>query len=246
MQIGDCNAPATFQRVMNMIFREYIGIFLHVYLDDLFIYSDSIDDHEKHLGLVFNKIRENLFYLQEEKCKLYAEEVDCLRHMIDKRGLHADTNKLSRLRNWKTPQNYNEIQRFLGLVQYLSQFLPDASAYTTPLSTMTRNGQPFLWRLVHSTCFQMIKNLCCSTPILAPIDTAKDEPIWVICDTSASGVGAMYGQGPTWQTCRPAGFMSKKFSDAQHNYCVFEQETIAILEAPSGKKHSKRGCQKGL
>jgi hypothetical protein len=76
-----------------------------------------------------------------------------------------------------------------------------------------------------------IKALACSTPILKPIDPRKDDPIWVVCDASVSGVGAVYGQGPTWQTCRPAGFMSKKFTSAQQNYRVFEMETVAILEA---------------
>jgi hypothetical protein len=68
-------------------------------------------------------------------------------------------------------------------------------------------------------------------PILCLIDHNWDEPIWVICDMSVYGVGTMYRQGPTWQTCRHAGFMSKKFMDAQWNYRVFEQETLAILEA---------------
>ena len=76
-----------------------------------------------------------------------------------------------------------------------------------------------------------IKVLACKVPILCPIDLSGDEPIWVICDMSASGIGAVYGQGPDWQSCRPAGFMSKKFTAAQHNYRVFEMETIAILEA---------------
>ena len=75
-----------------------------------------------------------------------------------------------------------------------------------------------------------IKILACKTPILWPIDSRTDEPIWLICDASASGIGCVYGQGPTWETCRPAGFMSKKFTAAQHNYRVFEMETIAILE----------------
>ena len=76
-----------------------------------------------------------------------------------------------------------------------------------------------------------IKALACKVPILHPIDPSGDEPIWVICDASALGIGAVYGQGPDWQSCRPAGFMSKKFTVAQHNYRVFEMETIAILEA---------------
>jgi len=72
MQQGDCNAPSTFQRAMNSIFREYIGIFLHAYLDDLFVYSNSVQEHQKHLGMVFKKLREHELYLREEKCELFA------------------------------------------------------------------------------------------------------------------------------------------------------------------------------
>ena len=77
----------------------------------------------------------------------------------------------------------------------------------------------------------MIKRICCKTPIIRPITYQSDEPVWLICDASKTGVGAMYGQGKTWQTCRPAGFMSKKFSYAQQHYAVHELETLAILEA---------------
>src|SRR6201986_69752 len=75
-----------------------------------------------------------------------------------------------------------------------------------------------------------IKILACKTLILRPIDSRTDKPIWLICDASASGIGGVYGQGLTWETCRPAGFMSKKFTAAQHNYRVFEMETITILK----------------
>lgn len=116
-------------------------------------------------------------------------------------------------------------------MNYLAHFLLDVTAYTAPLSEMMKNRQPFYWCPLHSVCFQSIKDLCCKVPILCPINTAIKKPIWVICDASISGVGAMYGQGPTWQTCRPAGFMSKKFMDSQRNYCVFETETLVMLEA---------------
>ena len=231
MQQGDCNAPSTFQRAMNHIFRDFIGIFLHVYLDDLFVYSKTVDEHQRHLKLVFDRIRQHRFYLREDKCELFADRIDCLGHVIDEKGLHADADKMAKIRNWHTPRNYHEVQRFLGLVQYLAHFLPDILAYTGPISVMEKNGRPFFWTPLHDKCFQMIKAICCRTPILRPIDHDRDEPIWVICDASVYGVGAMYGQGPTWQTCRPAGFMSKKFTDAQRNYRVFEQETLAILEA---------------
>jgi len=70
MQQGDCNTPSMFQHAMNSIFHEYIRIFLHVYLDNLFVYSNLVQEHQKHLGMVFRKLREHKLYLREEKCKL--------------------------------------------------------------------------------------------------------------------------------------------------------------------------------
>ena len=135
------------------------------------------------------------------------------------------------------------MQRFLGLVQYLAHFMPDVSAYTGPLAAIQKNTHLFLWKPMHQVqeaeselisgfvCMDNIKVLACKVPILRPIDPSRDEPIWLICDASASGIGAVYGQGPDWHSCRPTGFMSKKFKAVQHNYRVFEMETIAVLKA---------------
>jgi len=231
VQQGDCNAPATFQRLMTSIFRDAIGRFMHVYLDDIFIYSDSIEEHETHLRYIFEKLRESQLFLKWTKCDLYADNVDCLGHVIDDQGVHPDSDKLSRIRDWRVPRNYNDIQKFVGLVNYVGNFLPNISAYTGPLLAMTMNGAPFHWRPLHQKCFDMIKRICCKTPIIRPIDPKLGEPLWLICDASKTGIGAMYGQGPTWQKCKPAGFMSKKFTNAQQNYAVHELETLAILEA---------------
>ena len=73
MQQGDCNAPATFQRLMTTIFREFIGKFVHVYLDDIFVFSNLIDEHEEHLGLVFDKLQKAQLFLEEKKCDLYSK-----------------------------------------------------------------------------------------------------------------------------------------------------------------------------
>ena len=95
MQQGDCNAPATFQCLMTIIFRQYIGRFVHVYLDDIFVYSDTIEEHERHLGLIFDKLRTAQLYLVEEKLDLYSEKMDCLGHIIDDQGIHADSDKMA-------------------------------------------------------------------------------------------------------------------------------------------------------
>ena len=231
MQQGDCNAPSTFQRLMTYVFREYIGRFVHVYLDDIFVYSGSVEEHQEHLKIVFAKLREAKLYLKAEKCDLYSPRMECLGHIVDDEGIHADEDKMARIREWRTPRSYNDIERFLGLVNYVSHFMPDLSAYTGPLHTIQRNGHLFEWRPIHQKCFDNIKLLASKAPILKPIDPTNPEPIWVVCDASTHGVGAYYGQGKDWRNCRPAGFMSKKFTTAQRSYRVFELETIAILEA---------------
>ena len=109
--------------------------------------------------------------------------------------------------------------------------MPDITAYTSPLAGCMHNNKPFLWTPLLHRCFESIKALACHILILKPIDTDNPDPIWVICDGSKSGVSAVYGQGPEWQTCHPTGFLSKKFSAAQQNYRAHEHETIAILEA---------------
>ncbi len=157
--------------------------------------------------------------------------MDCLGQVITNVGIQACTDKMQKIWDWQQPHNYHDIQQFLGLIQYLVHFLPDITAYTSPLSTCTCNSKPFVWTPLLDKCFESIKTLTCRAPILKPIDASRPETIWVICDSSKSGVGALYGQGPDWQSCRPTGFLSKKFSSAQQNYCTHEHETIAILEA---------------
>src|SRR6202040_270774 len=83
MQQGDCNAPATFQRLMTVIFREYIRRFVHIYLDNIFVFSNSIKEHEKHLGFVFDKLRKAQLFLEESKLNLYSKKMDCLGHIIE-------------------------------------------------------------------------------------------------------------------------------------------------------------------
>ena len=99
MQQGDCNAPSTFQRLMTHIFRDYIGRFVHVYLDDIYIYSDSKEEHMEHIRLVLEKLREQKFYLSRDKTSLFARSMDCLGHVIDEYGIHADTDKMRKIRD---------------------------------------------------------------------------------------------------------------------------------------------------
>jgi hypothetical protein len=174
VQQGDCNASATFQRLMTSIFRDTIGRYNHAYLDDLFPHSNSIEEHEKHLRVVFTRLRENKLHLKWSKCNLYAKNMECLGHIIDDNGIHPDVDKLQRIRDWRTPRNYLDIQQFVGLVNYVANFLPDVTAYTAPLQAMTQN-QP-LQLYFYITCHNYPIKGYASEPVFS----IKEIPIWQI------------------------------------------------------------------
>src|SRR6266481_7190204 len=100
MQQGECNAPSTFQRLMTSVFRDFIARFIHVYLDNIFIFSSSVKEHEQHLSQVFDKLQETQLYLSREKVNLYSERMDCLGHIITDAGIHADANKMQKIQDW--------------------------------------------------------------------------------------------------------------------------------------------------
>ena len=132
------------------------------------------------------------------------------------------------------------------MINYLVQFMPDISAFTSPLSGMS-HMKVWTWGPLHEKCFASLKSIACKSPILRPIDYewAKEcaENIYLVCDASITGVGSYYSQGTNWQTCCPAGFLSKKFSSAQHSYRTYEQEMLAILEGLLHWEDKLLGCK---
>lgn len=231
LQQGDCNGPSSWQRLMTFIFRDRISVEVWAYLDDIYIFTDLVDSHEDALQYVFDCLKRERLYIGAAKFKPYVIRFNCLGHYRDENGLHASADKLALIRNWPTPTSYLEVQRFLGLVEYISRFLPNVSAWTTPLSGMCAQGLPFIWRGLHDKCFESIKAVAAKNLTLRPIDRTKPDPVWVVCDACPSGCGAYYGQGDDWTTMKPAGFMSKKFTDAQRSYFTYEHETLGVIEA---------------
>ena len=121
------------------------------------------------MKVVFKILRENRLFLSKDKVDLYSTRMECLGHIIDDAGIHVDADKMRSIRDWPTLRNYNDIQRFVGLVNYVSQFMPDITSYTSPLMGMSLQAT-FTWNLIHQHCFDMIKKIACKAPILKPID----------------------------------------------------------------------------
>jgi hypothetical protein len=196
LQMGDTNSPSMCQCLRVHIFQELIRRCAHVYMDNIFIFSTSIEKHKEYLRQVFMKLREVHMYLSRKKVELYMDSVECLGHLVDSRGIYANADKMAKVWEWCQPQTYNDILRFLGLVQYMAPYIPDIMAYTMPLSGCAKDNWAFEWTPLLNRCFESIKHLVVWAPILKPINPTHPDTIWVITDGSNVSVGAVYSQGP--------------------------------------------------
>jgi len=233
MQQGDCNAGATYQTLMNHIFASYLGVFVYVYLDDIIIFSDTIEDHVKHVRLVFDILRKEKLYLGPSKMQFFAEELKILGHVIDDQGISMDPHKVDKVLNWKTPTNKELLRSFIGVVGFLA---PDCKGIRIPmgyLSGLTSEGKVWRWGDTEQRAFDEVKKI---------VNDHRDQrrealdysegapPIWVTTDGCLTGGGGYVSQGVEPDKSKVVGFWSGKWSAAQQNYPVHEQELLALVE----------------
>ena len=159
MPQGLCNAVVSWQRFMNWVLRDYIGVFCEVYLDDILIYSNSVDEHKAHVHLILDTLRSHGFIASRLKSRLFADRVEFLGHYISSQGVEPHPAKLDKISNFPTPHSPEDIKSFLDLVNYLAMFdfLPELSDHSAILNALTRNGSKFAWTPEHQQAFDTIK-----------------------------------------------------------------------------------------
>ena len=156
--------------------------------------------------------------------------------MIDDEGIHPAPEKIRTIMDWTRPNSQKELQRFNGMVNYISQFLPHAATITAPLTELTGDAE-WLWTDLQETAFQAVKRAAEEHRVLMPIDYNNPDMVWLFTDASPTGTGAWIGQGPTRDAVRPAAFHSRKLTPAQNNYPTHQQEALAIVEAMDSFAH---------
>ena len=234
MPMGLCNAPATQQRRMTKALYHLIGRICHVYLDDIIIWSDSIEEHRRNIKAVMTALRAADMYCSEKKTQLWLTEVPFLGHVIRHDSIQSDPAKTSAIRNWPRPQTAKQVRAFLGLVRYIANFLPHLAEHTAILTPLTRKecNEAFPeWTDAHQQAFDAIKAMASDPAGLAAIQADSPGNIYVTTDASDIGTGALLSIGPDWKTARPVAFDSMQFNSAQKNYAVHEKELLAIIRA---------------
>jgi hypothetical protein len=207
MLMGLCNSPAIHQQRMTAALREHISKICHIYLDDIIIWSNIIAEHIKHI----NTVMKARLYCNLNKYKFFQEEVDFLGHHISQRGIKLNSSKIDKVLNWPIPKSATNVRGFLGLICYVSVFLPNLADHTcilTPLTTKDAKKLFPTWTPTHQDAFKAIKALVGSAECLTTIDhdCPGDNKIFVMCDASDWHIGTTLSFGPTWETARPVAF----------------------------------------
>ena len=233
IQQGDCNAPATYQALMNFLFSSFIGRFVDIYLDDIVIYSDTLEEHVKHVKLIVDILRREKLYLSRSKLHFIAPELKLLGRIIDDAGIRMDASKVDSVLNWKVPTNRDLLRGFIGSVGYLADDIPNVRIPMGVLSAITGDTVPFRWGYTEQRAFEEVKELVhqAREHRRVPLDYSEGAPpIWMVTDGCSTGISGLISQGLDWKTAKIAAFYSAKLNPAQQNYPVHEIEMLAGIE----------------
>jgi hypothetical protein len=182
MSFGLTNAPAYFMYLMNKVFMEYLDKFVVVFIDDILVYSRDEEEHEGHLRLVLQKLRDNQLYAKLSKCEFWLEEVSFLGHVITRGGIALDPGKVRDVLNWKPPTTVSEIRSFLGVAGYYRRFIEGFSKIVKPLTSLLEKDKKFEWSEACQNSFDELRKRLTTAPVLAMPDIHKSFDIY--CDAS--------------------------------------------------------------
>lgn len=226
MPFGLCNAPSTFQRCMELIFRGLQWKTLLIYLDDIILFSSNLDDHFVQLSEVLGRLQKAGLKLKPSKCDFFKNEVLYLGHVVNKDGVRPNPKIVHAVKNWKVPQNVKEVQQFLGLCNYYRQFILGFSEVAFEISQLTKKDVSFIWSEKCQEAFDKLKVALCEAPILAyPVPHCD-----FILDTDASnvGIGSVLSQVQNGKEC-VISYGSKKLDKVQQRYSVTRRELLAVV-----------------
>jgi hypothetical protein len=145
MSFGLMNAPTHFMHLMNSIFMQELDKFVVVFIDNILIYSRSMEEHEEHLRIVLQRLREHQLYAKFRKCDFWIEEVPFLGHVVSPEGIAMDPGKVKEVLEWKSPTTVSEVRSFLGLAGYYHQVIPNFSKFTKPITELLKKRNKYLW-----------------------------------------------------------------------------------------------------
>ena len=231
MPFGLKNAPAVFQRLMQRVFDglnpEGGKQFLAVYLDDILVFSTTLEEHLAHLRKVIDRLQSANLKLKPSKCRFMKKEVEYLGHIVTAEGLRPNPRVTEAVQSFPTPENIQGVRRFLGMASYYRRFIAGFAKITQPLHHLTAKDVPFQWVPECEAAFTELKSRLATPPVLAY--PRFGEEFVLETDASILGLGAVLSQKQLDRRLHPVAYASRALNPSEKNYCVTELETLAVV-----------------
>jgi len=226
MPFGLCNAPSSFQRLMDIVLTGLNYEICLAYLDDIILYSNDLASHMERLERLLFRLREANLKLKPSKCSLLQKQVHFLGFTVSQEGVGTDPEKVAAIRSWPTPQNLRQSRAFIGLCQYYRRFVPNFSEIAAPLHALTKKGARFYWSPECEAAFTTLKSALSEAPVLALPD--DDSEYILDCDASNRAIGAVLSQVQDGIE-RPICYASQLYSKHEANYNITRKELLAVV-----------------
>jgi hypothetical protein len=223
MAFGLCNAPATFQALMNDVLRPFLRRFVLVFFDDILIYSKTWEEHLHHLRIVLSELQRHHLFVKRSKCAFGARSVAYLGHVISAAGVAMDPAKVQAIFDWPVPRSARAVRGFLGLAGYYRKFVHNYGTVAAPLTALLKKDG-FAWDDQAAAAFGALKAAITSAPVLAMPDFTKT--FVVECDASSHGFGAVLVQEG-----HPVAFFSRPIAPRHRALAAYERELSGLVQA---------------
>ena len=224
MPFGLTNASAAFMDSMNRVFRPYLDQFVVVFIDDILVYSRDEQEHEQHLKIVLQTLREKKLYAKLRKCDFWLKEVSFLGHIVSAEGIRVDPAKIEAMVNWKPPRSVIEMRSFFGLVGYYRRFVKGFSVIASPLTKLLRKGVKFEWTDKCQDSFEQLKEMLVEALALMQSTPGKEYTLY--SDASRIGNGCVL-----IQDVKVVVYASRQLKPHEHNYPTHDLKLAAVVFA---------------
>jgi len=236
MYFGLTNSPATFQVMMNDLFRDLINQGdTATFIDDILVATDTEEEHNELVEEVLKRLEENDLFVKPEKCKWKVREVEFLGVVIGPKGVEMQREKVKGVLNWPAPRNVKEVQKFLGLANYYRRFIKDFARIAALLHVLVRKEQKWKWKKEQEEVFENLKAGFTTEPVLAIPDIDKEMRVEAdASDYVTGGVLSTKCEDGKW---RPVVFISKSLNTTERNYKIHDKEMLAVIRCLEAWRH---------
>ncbi|UYV70481.1 K02A2.6-like, partial [Cordylochernes scorpioides] len=228
MPFGLCNAPATFERMMDTLLRGLKWSMCLCYLDDIIVFSPTFDEHVRRLELVLRCLSKAGLVLNPDKCLFRTKRLSIFGHLVDGEGVYPDPGKVDAMSKFPTPKSLTDVRSFIGMCSYYHRFIKNFAQKAEPLHRLLRKDTRFEWGPDQRQAYESLKLALVSEPVLAHFDEKYATELHT--DASGFGIGAVLVQVQGGSE-KPIGYASRMLSTAEKNYSTTERECLAAIWA---------------